>query len=91
MAVNSKNNYHAYLIYQNDCFPPCGDAKNVLQCIVYGGRYSSEIPCPNHVEGSPEVLAGSLSGERLPYSWGTEEIDNKPLTFSLHEVIEVKV
>ena len=78
----------AYLVDQQDRVPLRSQLARASERAVDAVRASTQVTAADNVQGSPEVLARRLCGERLADAWRTEEADDETLTFAAHEVVE---
>ena len=82
---------NTYLVNQNNGLPASRDIEHLLQSIVQGGSLSPNITSPNYIEGAPDVLRGRFCRQSLTHAWWAKQVDDKPVTLALHEVVETKL
>ena len=64
------------LVDEDDCVPACRYIEYPLPILVEIRGFRPEVPASDDIQGTTEVLAGGLRGERLPDSGRAEEIDD---------------
>lgn len=82
---------HVCLVDEDNRFPTRRNVEDPLERSVQVRGLDTEVATAHDIQRASDVLAGSLSGQSLPHSGWTEEVDDEPLPLAADEVVEAGV
>ena len=81
----------SHLVNEHDRIPTRRDVQDTIQGFVERACGGAKVSTANDVQRTPYVLARRLCRQRLTDTRRTEEVDDQPLAFALHKIVEPEV
>ena len=77
-----------YLVDEEHGVPACREFERLTEACIEVACACSQISTPDNVQGTTEVFACRLCGERFSDTRWPEEVDDEALSLSLYKIVE---